>query len=110
MKNPICYCAHDCSRCLTYLATVGNDDNLRKQSQKFYQNEFGITVPLEKIRCLGGRSDHVFFLCRECPWANCCREHGHEVCSDCSDYPCDALKEYQQKYVNRVNQSFKKHV
>lgn len=104
MKNHICYCGHDCSRCLTYLATINNDDNLRKQSQKFYKDEFGINISLEDIHCLGGRSENVFYLCKECPWVKCCRDRGIEACSDCADYPCKALKEYQEKYVNKCDQ------
>ena len=42
MKESICYCGHDCARCLTYLATINNDEELRKQSQSFYKIEFGI--------------------------------------------------------------------
>lgn len=104
MRNPICYCGHDCSRCLTYLATINHDDHLRKQSQKFYRDEFGMDIPLEAIHCLGGRSEDAFYLCRECPWKKCCRERGIAACSDCADYPCEALKRYQDKYVNKCNQ------
>lgn len=39
MKKAICYCGHDCSRCLTYLATINNDEDLRKQTQEFYKGE-----------------------------------------------------------------------
>lgn len=104
MKKHICYCGHDCSRCFTYLATINNDEDLRKQSQKFYKDEFGIDVPLEDIHCLGGRSEDVFYLCRGCPWIKCCKERRVEACSDCPDYPCEALKQYQEKYANKCNQ------
>ncbi|MDD6800634.1 MAG: DUF3795 domain-containing protein [Firmicutes bacterium] len=104
MKKSICCCGHDCSRCRTYLATVNHDDNLRKQSQKFYKDEFGMDIPLEAVHCLGGRSEEVFFLCKECPWVKCCKERGIDVCSDCEHYPCGSLKQYQEKYVNKCNQ------
>lgn len=32
-----CYCGHDCSRCITYIATQNDDDTLREQSQRFYK-------------------------------------------------------------------------
>ena len=104
MKEPICYCGHDCSRCLTYLATISNDDDLRKQSQEFYKTEFGIDIPLEEIHCLGGRSKDIFYLCKECPFIKCCKEHSIEMCCDCPKYPCQNIKEYQEKYVNKCNQ------
>ena len=54
MNKLVCYCGHDCARCLTYLATIRNDEKLRKQSQRFYKTEFGIDIPLKDIYCLGG--------------------------------------------------------
>ena len=100
----ICFCGHDCSRCVTYLATVRNDDELRKQSQEFYKTEFGRDIPFSEIHCMGGRSDDAFTLCRECPWMKCCRERGLDRCADCGEYPCKPLAEYSWKYVNKCNQ------
>lgn len=99
-----CFCGHDCSRCVTYLATVRNNDELRKQSQLFYKNEFDLDIPLSEIHCKGGRSDDVFKLCPECPWMKCCLERKIDVCSDCPVYPCKPLVKYQAKYVNKCNQ------
>ena len=113
MKNPVptwyknpqfCFCGHDCSRCLTYLATVNNDDNLRRKSQQFYKDEFNLDIPLQKIHCLSGRSDDVFYLCKNCPWMKCAKEKGLSGCSECTEYPCKPLAEYQRKYVNKCNQ------
>jgi len=100
----LCCCGHDCSRCLTYLATVNNDEYLRKKSQSFYRAEFGLNIALEDIYCLGGRSDNVFRLCKECPFKKCCFEHNVERCSLCVNYPCDMIGDYQEKYVNKCNQ------
>ena len=104
MNKLACYCGHDCARCLTYLATVNNDEDLRKQTQKFYKTEFGIDIPLKDIHCLGGRSEDIFYLCKECPFIKCCKEHSIEMCCDCPKYPCKDIKEYQEKYVNKCNQ------
>ena len=104
MKELLCYCGHDCARCLTYLATINNDEELRKQSQSFYKTEFGMDIPLADIHCLGGRSNDIFYLCKECPFTKCCKEHKTEMCSECCDYPCEKIKDYQEKYVNKCNQ------
>ncbi|HBL84394.1 MAG TPA: hypothetical protein DDZ99_05670 [Clostridiales bacterium] len=104
MKNSVCFCGHDCSRCVTYLATVRNDDELRKQAQQFYRDEFGFDIPLSKIHCKGGRSDDIFKLCQDCPWMRCCLDRRINACSECSEYPCKLLAEYQAKYVNKCNQ------
>lgn len=100
----ICYCGHDCARCITYLATQSSDDHLREQSRRFYRKEFGRDIPLEKFNCSGGKSDKVFEVCQDCPFRKCCREKGMESCSDCPEYPCESLSDYQAKYVNTCNQ------
>jgi hypothetical protein len=46
----------------------------------------------------------VFRLCRECPFAACCRKRGLHSCGDCPEFPCAMLAEYRRKYVNKTNQ------
>ena len=99
-----CYCGHDCARCVTYIATQRNDDNLRRQSQSFYKEQFGLDIPLEKFNCEGGRSQNVFELCKECPFVKCCKERSVDSCSKCPGYPCKEISDYQVKYVNKCNQ------
>ncbi len=101
----ICFCGQDCSSCLIYLATVGNDDALRRRSQRFYRDEFGFDIPLEKFRCLGGRSDELFYLCEGCPWMKCAKEKKLSSCSGCAKYPCGPLAEYRERYVNKCSMS-----
>lgn len=99
-----CYCGHDCARCVTYIATQRNDDNLRRQSQSFYKERFGLDIPLEKFNCEGGRSKNVFELCKECPFVKCCKERSVDSCSKCPEYLCKEISDYQAKYVNKCNQ------
>ncbi len=104
MKNDFCFCGHDCARCVTRLAAVRNDVGLREKSREFYWTMFGIELPAEEIRCKGGRSDEVFLLCRECPFAACCRKRGIDSCEECPEFPCAMLADYREKYVNKTNQ------
>lgn len=103
-KECKCYCGHDCSRCVTYIATQTDDDTLREQSQRFYKEQFGKNVPLEKISCYGGRSKNVFELCKSCPFVKCCNENNVNSCSKCPKYPCQEILDYNKKYVNKTNQ------
>lgn len=100
----LCYCGHDCSRCLTYLATKNDDERLKAQARKFYLEEFGLDIPPEKFICDGGRSERVFELCKQCPFVICCHQHHVERCADCPEYPCNLISAYEAKYVNRCNQ------
>ncbi len=101
--NP-CFCGHDCARCVTFLATVREDESLRERSREFYRKTFGIDLPADEFRCHGGRTDKVFRLCRECPFASCCRERGIPSCEECPEFPCAMLADYREKYVNKTNQ------
>ena len=99
-----CYCGHDCSKCVTYIATQTNNEDLRRQAQSFYKESFGLDIPIEKFYCDGGRSQNVFELCKECPFKKCCIERGIDACGKCSEYPCNDISDYQEKYVNKCNQ------
>jgi len=56
------------------------------------------------LRCFGGMSDEIMDACAGCPFMKCCKEKGLQACSECAGYPCDILKDYAEKYVNRYNQ------
>lgn len=112
MQNPVstwyhspqyCFCGHNCSRCVTYLATVNNDDNLRLQSQEFYRDFMKRGIPLCDINCHGGKSDDVFYLCGDCPFIKFCKEKGLSACIECENQ-CSMFLEYGEKYVNKHNQ------
>lgn len=102
-KASLCYCGHDCSRCATYLATVNNDDGLRRRSQEFYREFLKRDIPLRDISCRGGRSDGAFFLCKGCPFKKCCNEKGLSSCGECENQ-CGMYSDYREKYVNKCNQ------
>ncbi len=99
-----CYCGHDCSKCVTYIATKTNDNILRGQAKSFYKSEFSQDISLESFNCFGGRTENPFILCNTCPFKKCCKEKNIVACDQCSNYPCNMLEEYQKKYVNKCNQ------
>lgn len=86
----VCYCGHDCGRCVTFWATLQDDESLRTRAARYYQDEMGQNLPLEAFHCLSGRSDEVMAACRACPFMKCCGEKG--------------VQAYAQKYVNKANQ------
>ncbi len=99
-----CYCGHDCSRCITYCATISNDEKLKTQAQEFYKNQFGYDVSIDEVHCLGGRSSEIFVLCKDCPFIKCCREKNIAACVDCELYPCEKISGYEKEYVNKYHQ------
>lgn len=114
MSDNCCFCGHDCSRCLVYLASIASDSaeasELRRQAKEFYKSEFGLDIPEDKLYCLGGRSDKVLYLCEDCPMRRCCLWQGIQSCRECvrdNGIPCRDFLEYTKKYVNKFNQKKK---
>lgn len=100
----ICYCGHDCSRCRIFRATLSDDDAERKTIAEFYKTEFKQEIPVERLNCLSSRSDEIMEGCLQCPYMKCSKEKDLHTCSECSQYPCEMLSWYLEKYVNKVNQ------
>ena len=104
----VCFCGHDCSRCLVYLATVTDKPETaaeyRRQAQDFYRDTLHMEIPPEKLVCLGGRSDAVMEVCLACPFRKCCQDRNIDRCRDCPDYPCDEIAAYEAQWVNKANQ------
>jgi len=85
------------------LATVDDNDVLRKEAAAFYAEVFGQVLPLEAIHCRGGRSDDVIDGCPECPFMACCKACGLDACTPCAE-PCAMFTDYYKTYVNKINQ------
>jgi len=43
----------------------------------------------EEARCLGCKSDTVAVFCATCELRQCASQKGYDVCSECSDFPCE---------------------
>ena len=100
----LCFCGHDCARCMIYVASQSGDEHLRESVRRLYYDEFGIELPAEAFKCAGGRAAEVFGPCTECPFMKCCQEKGIGACTECTEYPCDMLSDYQKKFVNKFGQ------
>ncbi len=100
----LCYCGHDCARCMTYLATVNDDGAMRERARRFYEETFARSLSPEELVCYGGRSSRVCVLCKDCPFARCCRERGIASCRECPQYPCAEIAAYEAQYVNQCGQ------
>ena len=87
MEKMIACCGLDCNTCDARIATINNDDELRKVTaekwQKFY-NASGITA--EMINCTGCLEEGAKIAhCSECEVRNCVIAKGYRTCSDCGE-------------------------
>ena len=92
MKEPIAFCGLNCSNCPTYLATQKDDDNIRKQIQTRWKDNFNMDVPLEILNCDGCKEDGKKGpFCSRCQVKKCADGKSLENCGLCGDYSCDLL-------------------
>ena len=94
MKNYIAYCGLDCERCEARMATVNNDDALRKKVAKLWSDLNGVEITPEMINCSGCRIDGVKtpYCDSLCPIRQCALSRKVETCGDCGEMEsCEKL-------------------
>lgn len=78
-------CGLDCEACDARIATLTNDNALRKKTAALWTKLNGVTILPEMINCTGCRVEGAKtpFCDRLCPVHNCVREKGLYTCADC---------------------------
>jgi len=87
MKKLIAYCGLDCEKCDARIATINNDDNLRKEiARRWCEMNHTDQITPETINCMGCRTDGIkFAYCSSmCPVRKCASAKGFETCGDCA--------------------------
>jgi len=83
------YCGLYCGNCETRRAWKDKDaDSLMREAEESGR-------PVEEIHCDGCKSDDVIFWCRQCRIKDCAVGKSLQFCSDCSDFPCQLILEFE---------------
>ena len=87
MNNFIAYCGLDCEHCDARLATVNNDDGLRKKTAALWSELNGVEITPEMINCAGCRIKGVKtpYCDSLCPIRQCAMAKGVETCGSCAE-------------------------
>ena len=87
MKDFIAYCGLDCESCEARLATVNNDDALRRKVAKLWSELNRVEITPEMINCVGCRIDGVKtpYCDSLCPIRQCALARGVETCGSCGE-------------------------
>ena len=87
MKRLIAYCGLDCERCEARIATVNDDDALRRKVAEEWSELNGVDITPEMINCMGCRADGVKtpYSDSMCQIRKCGLSRGYETCGDCSE-------------------------
>ena len=93
MKYMLGYCGVECSKCAAYIATINNDDNLRRRYAAEQSEFFEMEILPEQINCVGCLEDGIHLgYCSMCEIRRCCRKRGLATCAECNEYVCEELK------------------
>lgn len=87
MNKMIAYCGLDCEKCDAYLATINDDQELRRKTAKLCAELNNAPILPEHINCQGCRTEGVktVFCDRMCGIRQCASKKGVATCGDCSD-------------------------
>ena len=86
MKNEyIAYCGLNCESCEARLATINNDDALRRKVAAMWSELNGVRITPEMINCEGCRTKGVktVFCESMCAIRRCASEKEYETCGKC---------------------------
>lgn len=95
MNKFIGICGLDCKICKARLATINNDDNLRKTVAEKWSILNDTNITPEMVNCQGCRIDGIKTVYCEklCIIRQCAIENKFETCGDCDKVnSCDKLK------------------
>lgn len=95
-KQTAAVCGLLCKSCVIYIAT--------KEKNTALLNRIAGSLQLtkEQVQCQGCRSNVLSGHCQVCHFRACSINKEIEFCSECNEYPCPQLKEFQTKMPHRV--------
>ncbi len=99
MNDLIACCGLDCSTCDAYIATLNNEDELRRQTAEKWTTLYNApNITAEMINCTGCRMEGVKIgHCNECDIRNCVHAKGLATCGDCSELDaCEIVAKVHQ--------------
>jgi hypothetical protein len=101
MEKLISCCGLNCATCDARIATVANDDELRKATAEKWAVMFNAPdLTYDKINCTGCREEGAKFShCLECEIRNCVRAKGFDTCGDCSELESCSIVSAIHRYV-----------
>ena len=85
MEKLISCCGLNCATCDARIATINNDNALRKATAEKWRVGFNApNLTPEMINCTGCREEDAKFIhCTQCEIRNCVKAKGFNTCGDC---------------------------
>jgi len=101
MEKIIACCGLDCATCDARIATLKNDDELRKATAEKWKTMYNAPdISITAINCTGCREEGMKFShCGVCEIRNCVKAKGFNTCGDCSEMETCIIVSGVHKYV-----------
>lgn len=101
MEKLIACCGLNCAACDARIATISNDDMLRKATAEKWKIMYNVPdMSPAMINCTGCKEDGVKLgHCSVCEIRNCVKVKGYETCGDCPEMDTCAIVSGVHKYV-----------
>jgi len=109
MEKIISCCGLNCATCDARIATIKNDDELRRTTAEKWRTQFNSSdITTEMINCTGCREEGVKFAhCAVCEIRNCVRTKGFDTCGNCSEMDTCSKVAGIHKYLPEAIQNLK---
>jgi hypothetical protein len=100
MVKLIACCGLNCAACEARIATISNDDELRKATAEKWSSMYKSEITPEMINCTGCREEGVKLgHCLECQIRKCAAAKGFGTCGECSRMETCEIISPVHKYV-----------
>jgi len=101
MEKLISCCGLNCASCDARIATIKNDDNLRKATAEKWRIAYNVPdLTPAMINCTGCREEGVKFShCDKCEIRNCVKTKGFNTCAECPEMEICNIVSGVHKYV-----------
>ncbi len=97
MNKIIAVCGLDCAACPAYIASMNNDDALRKKTAAEWSKMYNFNCTPEMVNCHGCLATDGVQIghCAECGMRLCAMKKGHATCASCNEYEsCAQLQDF----------------
>jgi hypothetical protein len=94
-KKMAAVCGLYCEACSWFISTTEDPERLKRLAAQLNWSE-------EESKCYGCRSGKRLPYCGKCRMSACAAERGIDFCSECEEYPCNDLKQFQSAMPHRI--------
>jgi len=98
MEKHIAACGIDCVACDVYKATANNDDVLRAELVRQFEEHFKVAITVAEMNCVGCLNEGMHIgHCAVCKIRACVTSRKIANCAYCQDYPCEEVTSFHAK-------------